>query len=139
MGLFVGLAFLPMWNRRDPIRWARLSTSSLVGAAVVIVAVAEVGAFWQMLRRFTVGADGKILLTGSLPWEPSVSPMTLIGLNAVAMAALGACALMSWDGPAGVLVDQPSERSGKSKLQPVNGTVTARSMARTEAARPAEG
>ena len=85
--IFVGLVFLPMWKRSaDPIRLPRLSQRWLVGVVLVFVVVAEVGAFWQMLRRFSVGADGKIFLTGRLPWQPSVSPMTLIVLNAVAMA-----------------------------------------------------
>jgi hypothetical protein len=139
LALFVGLAFLPMWNRRDPIRWHRLPQQGLIAAAVLLVIVGEVGAFWQMLRRFAVGADGKILLTGDLSWQPSVAPMLLIGINELAMVALGACALMSWTEREAAVEDQASERSGRSKLQPVNGTVTARSMARTEAARPAEG
>ncbi|HEY4611270.1 MAG TPA: DUF2142 domain-containing protein [Ilumatobacteraceae bacterium] len=139
LGLFAGLAFLPMWNRRGPIRWPRLSQQWLVESALVLVVVGEVGAFWQMLRRFAVGQDGKVLLTGNLSWQPSVTPMLLIALNAVAMIALGMCALLSWDQAGALVEDQPSERSGRSKLQPVNGTVTARSMARADAARPAEG
>jgi hypothetical protein len=139
LGLFAGVAFLPMWNHRGPIRWPRLSQQWLIETALVVVVVGEVGAFWQMLRRFAVGADGKVLLTGTLSWQPAVAPMLLIALNAVAMIGLAMGALLSWDEPRAVVDDQPSERSGRSKLQPVNGTVTARSMARTDAARPAEG
>ena len=94
--IFVGLVFLPMWGDRSPTRWPRLSQQWLIGAVLALVVIAEVGAFWQMLRRFTVGAHGKILLTGDLPWSPSVSPMVLITMNAVAMIALSWSALRPW-------------------------------------------
>ena len=94
--IFVGLVFLPMWGDRSAVRWPRLSQRGLVGLVLALVIVAEVGAFWQMLRRFTVGADGKVLLTGSLPWEPAVAPMVLIALNAAAMLAVCWSAWRPW-------------------------------------------
>ncbi len=94
--IFVGLVFLPMWGGQSASRWPRLPQQWLIRAVLALVVIAEVGAFWQMLRRFTVGAHGKILLTGDLPWSPSVSPMVLITMNAVAMIALSWSALRPW-------------------------------------------
>jgi len=94
--IFAGLVFLPMWNDRSADRWRRIPQRWLVGVAVALVVVAEVGAFWQMLRRFSVGAHGKILLTGRLPWSPSVTPMLLIAINAVAMVTVAWLALCPW-------------------------------------------
>jgi hypothetical protein len=56
--------------------------------AAVCFLVAEVAAFWQALRRFTVGAHGKIWLAEPLGWSPSITPMALIVLNAVFVTAL---------------------------------------------------
>jgi hypothetical protein len=94
--IFVGLVFLPMWSARSAFRWPRLSQQWLIGAVLALVVIAEVGGFWQMLRRFTVGAHGKILLTGDLPWSPAVSPLVLIALNALAMVGLAWSALRPW-------------------------------------------
>jgi Predicted membrane protein (DUF2142) len=94
--IFVGVVFLPMWNDRSILRLPRLSQRWLVGATLALVVVAEVGAFWQMLRRFTVGADGKIVLTGRLPWQPSVAPMLLIAINAVAILAVSWSTWRPW-------------------------------------------
>jgi hypothetical protein len=94
--IFAGVVFLPMWNDRSVLRWPRIPQRWLVGAALALVVVAEVGAFWQMLRRFSVGAHGKVLLTGRLPWSPSVTPMLLIAINAAAMIAVCWLALGPW-------------------------------------------
>jgi hypothetical protein len=94
--LFAGLAFLPMTNYRSPWRDRRDRQWWLVGLVLALVCVAEVGAFWQMLRRFTVGADGKIVLTGTLGWEPPVAPMLLIAANAVAMLAVVWSVVRPW-------------------------------------------
>ena len=94
--VFVGLVFLPMWGDRPALRWPRLPQRGLIGLVLALVVVAEVGAFWQMLRRFTVGAKGKVLLTGDLPWEPAVAPMMLVALNAAAMLAVCWSAWRPW-------------------------------------------
>ena len=94
--IFVGVAFLPLFNDRPKLPAPRFSQRSLVGAVLVLVVVAEVGAFWEMLRRFSVGVDGKIVLTGDLPWKPSVAPMLLIALNAAAMIAVAWSAWRPW-------------------------------------------
>ncbi|MEP7204341.1 MAG: DUF2142 domain-containing protein [Ilumatobacteraceae bacterium] len=93
--LFAGLVFLPMWNDKTTAR-TRNPQPLLIGTALTLVVVAEVGAFWQMVRRFSVGAHGKILLTGRLPWSPSVTPTLLIGTNAAAMVAVCWMALRPW-------------------------------------------
>ncbi len=61
-------------------------------AAALLFTIAEVLAFWQALRRFSVGANGTWLLTGALPWHPAVAPMLLIALNA--LVAIGLCAVV---------------------------------------------
>jgi Predicted membrane protein (DUF2142) len=94
--IFVGLVFLPMWSDRSTLRWPRFSQRWLVGIVLALVVVAEVGAFWQMLRRFSVGANGKVILTGRLPWQPSVTPMALIAINAIAMLGVSWSALRPW-------------------------------------------
>ena len=64
------------------------------GACAIFV-VTEVVAFWQALRRYTVGESGKIWLTGPLPWQPDIAPMLLILINVVAVTALCAVVLSS--------------------------------------------
>ena len=107
--IFVGVAFLPLWNERPLLRRSQLTQRSFVVAVVALVVIAEVGAFWQTLRRFTVGAHGKIVLTEPLPWEPSIAPMVLIVMNALAMLAVSWSALRSW----GQVEAAPGERYGE--------------------------
>ncbi len=104
--IFVGLVFLPMWGDRSTFRWPRLSQRSLVSAALALVVAAEVVGFWQMLRRFTVGAHGKVLLTGRLPWSPSIAPMLLVAINAAAMLVASWSAWRPW----GEIEAAPGER-----------------------------
>ena len=79
----------------------------------------------QMLRRFSVGANAKVILTGTF---------------------LGNRRWIRWsltrnqrDRDACCLVVSSASVGGKSKLHPVKGTVRARSMARIDAGRAAEG
>ena len=62
---------------------AIIERSLRVGACAVF-AVAEIVAFWQALRRYTVGSHGKVWLTDPLPWQPDIAPMVLIMVNAIA-------------------------------------------------------
>ena len=94
--IFAGLVFLPMFNDGTKLRVPRISQGDLVKAVLALVVIAEVGAFWQMLRRFSVGAAGKIFLTGDLSWQPSIAPMSLVVINAVAMLALAWSAWSPW-------------------------------------------
>ena len=55
-------------------------------------ALTEILGFWQALRRFSVGASGKIWLTGAVDWRPSVAPMLLIAAN-IALT-VGLCAVI---------------------------------------------
>ncbi len=107
--IFVGLVFLPMWNDRATLRWPRVPQRWLVAAVLALVVVAEVGAFWQMLRRFTVGANDKVILTEPLPWEPSIAPMVLIVMNAAAMLAVTWSAWRPW----GQVETAAGERDGQ--------------------------
>ncbi len=70
----------------------RLLTAVRWTAATCFV-VAEVASFWQSMRRFTVGAGGKIWLDEPLPWRPSIAPMPLIAINAVLVAMLAGVVL----------------------------------------------
>lgn len=63
--------------------------------AVTCFAVAEVAGFWQMLRRFAVGSNGKIWLDDPLGWRPSIAPMPLIALNAVLVVALSVVVVLA--------------------------------------------
>ena len=107
--ILAGLVFLPLWNRSPRLRWPRLSQRPLVAVVLGLVVVAEVAALWQMLRRFTVGAHGKIILAGSLPWQPPVAPMVLVAVNAAAMIAV------AWSGwiPWGHVEAAAGERDGE--------------------------
>jgi hypothetical protein len=107
--IFAGVVFLPMWNDRSTFRWPRIPQRWLVGAVLALVVVAEVGAFWQTLRRFTVGVNGKVVLTGRLPWSPAVAPMLLIAINTVAMLAVSWSAWRPW----GQIEAAPGERHGE--------------------------
>jgi hypothetical protein len=94
--IFVGVVFLPMFNGRARLRAPRVSQRSIIAAVLALVIVAEVGSFWEALRRFTVGVDGKIFLTGALPWRPAIAPMLLVALNTAAMVAVAWSALRPW-------------------------------------------
>lgn len=95
LSLFVGFTVLGMigWTRHVDMsgRSDRAQLAAIIAAAAFVVA--EVLAFWQMLRRFTVGANGKIWLVQPLPWSPSVAPMVLIAANAVGATLLVAVLL----------------------------------------------
>ena len=114
--IFVGVAFLPLWNERPSLRRPQLVQRGLVIAVVAVAIVAEVGAYWQTLRRFTVGAHGKIVLTEPLAWEPSVAPMALIVLNAAAMIAVSWSAMRPW----GQVEAAPGEGDGQGPQHGAN-------------------
>lgn len=90
LSLFVGFTVLGMlgWDRYVAAsgRYDRARLAAVAASATFVIA--EVLAFWQMLRRFTVGASGKIWLVEPLPWSPSVAPMTLIAANALLALSL---------------------------------------------------
>ncbi|MEO7397602.1 MAG: DUF2142 domain-containing protein [Ilumatobacteraceae bacterium] len=84
--ILAGVAFLPMLDTRNRRTPGSVTTMTVV--ALAVISVAEIAGFWQMLRRFSVGAHGKIWLVGGLPWHPGVAPMVLIAVNAMTMIAL---------------------------------------------------
>ncbi len=94
--LFVGLGVLGMFgwgeytdaaDRTRPVVTVRV-------LACVCFAGAEILGFWQMLRRFSVGANGKIWLTEPLQWQPSIAPMILIAANIAFVSGLCAVVLL---------------------------------------------
>ncbi len=94
------LAWQQVIDRR-PLATPRLATS-LRFTACGLFAIAEVVGFWQMLRRFTVGAHGKIWLTDPLPWRPAVAPMVLIAGNIVLVTLVCVTVLRATRQPAPV-------------------------------------
>jgi hypothetical protein len=116
--IFAGLVFLPMFNDGTKLRLPRISQREVVKAVLGLVVIAEVGAFWQMLRRFSVGVNGKIVLTGNISWQPSVAPMQLIVINALAMVALAQSALSPW----GQVEAAPGEGHGEGAQHGSHGS-----------------
>ncbi len=104
-------------------------TPMVVGAVVVLCfTVAEVAAFWQMLRRFSVGASGKVWLSEPLPWQPSVPPMPLIAVNAVLVVALVTVVLVHASTSVGAYV-APSDASDPPEVAPADRPASDRGAA----------
>jgi hypothetical protein len=62
------------------------STRALPWAAWVLAAVvAELAAFWSLLRRYAVGTDGSWWMTGAA-WEPAVDPRLLLAVHVAVLA-----------------------------------------------------
>ena len=100
-GVIGMLAWQRVLDRTDD---RRVIASALRYGACGVFAVAEVVAFWQALRRYTVGVGGTggtggandpVWLSGSLPWQPDVAPMLLLAINAAAVTGLCAVILRS--------------------------------------------
>ena len=101
--LVTGLAFLGMRGWREHIdrlgsERAERTIGGLRWLACICFAIIEVLGFWQTLRRYSVGANGKIWLTGTLDWRPAVAPMALIAVNAILVVGLCAVILRSTRG-----------------------------------------
>lgn len=90
MPIFVGFAVLGMLGWHEYLE--RGSRERLAAPLRFVVcacfALAEIRGFWQALRRFTVGAHGKVWLTEPLSWSPPIAPMVLIGANAILTVGL---------------------------------------------------
>ncbi|MBI5088480.1 MAG: DUF2142 domain-containing protein [Actinobacteria bacterium] len=100
--MFAALGVIGMIGWRDALdRMPRpvWEQTIRIGACAAF-GVAEVISFWQALRRYTVGSDGKIWLSGSLPWQPGITPMALIALNATIVVGLCVVVLRSTRPPA---------------------------------------
>ena len=93
--LYATLGMLGMlgWHRALERRPDPRLLAAVRWTAAMCFAIAEVAAFWQTLRRFAVGAEGKIWLDEPLPWSPSITPMLLIAINAVVVSALAGLVL----------------------------------------------
>lgn len=87
--LVVGLAVLPLFGdgRRAAVA-APFVRFAVRGAVVASLAAQTVGLWW-MVRRYAVGIDGPLFPGGTTPWSPSLAPMLLVALNALAASALG--------------------------------------------------
>jgi hypothetical protein len=72
-----------------PPTFARALMASLAGALVV----AHVAAYWQFLRRFTVGANGPVLFFLDARWHPPVPALVLVAGYAVVIGAFAWTAL----------------------------------------------
>jgi hypothetical protein len=97
LSMFAAFGFIGMlaWRTTlDRVPSAEVEVLLRYGVCTAFV-VAEVVAFWQALRRYTVGSHGKIWLTDPLPWQPDVAPMVLIVVNLLAATALCGAILRS--------------------------------------------
>ena len=79
--LLAGVAAEGWWRDRG------ISTVSLARMVVGCVGVAHVAAFWQHLRRYTVGANGRLLFFRSPLWHAPVASWLLLGGYIVGIAA----------------------------------------------------
>lgn len=104
-GMFGMLGWHEVISSSGPgaLPWVRISACGLF-------AVAEIGAFWQALRRFAVGAHGKIWLAEPLSWRPAVAPMALIALNAMLVTVLCVVLLAATKQPAAVDMARDGDR-----------------------------
>jgi DMSO reductase anchor subunit len=68
-------------------RGRRLVTSRLLWATGIVLAGAQILAFGQNLRRYTVGARGPISFSSSAPWSPPLPRLALIVAFAVVVVA----------------------------------------------------
>jgi len=105
-------------------RGRRLVTSRLVWGLGAVLAGAQILAFGQNLRRYTVGADGPISFWGSAPWSPPLPRLLLIVAFAAVVVAFFAWLLAavpaSPDAPTGASVAHDA-----SALHRRQSTVTA--------------
>ncbi len=79
--LLAGVAAEGWWRDRG------ISTVSLTRVILACVGVAHVAAFWQQLRRYTVGATGPLLFFRSPVWHPPVASGLLLGGYIVGIVA----------------------------------------------------
>jgi Predicted membrane protein (DUF2142) len=84
----LGLVGMLAWQRVVDRSADQRTLAAIRWGSCSLFAFAEIAAFWQSLRRFSVGANGKIWLTEPLGYSPSIAPMLLIALNAIAVFAL---------------------------------------------------
>ena len=118
--LYAMVGFLGMlgWHRHLERRPDRRTLTAVRLSAVTCFAIAEVAAFWQALRRFTVGANGKIWLDDPLGWSPGVAPMVLVVANVVAVGALVAVVLVGTASPESVPDLASGDRADPPRVVP---------------------
>jgi hypothetical protein len=104
--LAVGIPILAAFALASTERGRALVTSRLLLAIGVVIGFAQVVAFAQNLRRYTVGYDGAIQFWKHPNWAPPVSPILLTIAFAVAVSAFLAWLLSA------VPVPGPDERAG---------------------------
>ena len=103
-------------------RGRRLVTSRLLWAIGIVLAGAQILAFGQNLRRYTVGARGPISFWGSAAWSPPLPRLLLIVAFAVVVVAfvwwLLAAVPPAPDAPAAASVegDTPEIRRGQAAV-----------------------
>ena len=119
LSLFVGLGVLGAMGWGSALRPApsAMVVRGVRLAVVVCFAIAEFAGFWEMLRRFTVGAQGRWWLTGPLPWRPEVAPMALVAGNLAFVVAIATVLLVGTGGTTTTLAaDDPFGPSGGDSL-----------------------
>ena len=101
---------------------ARFSTRRLSVVLVIALTSAQLAAFWQPLRAYSVGYRGPVWFFGQAQWSPPISSLVLIVAYLVATVLLASSALRFWprdqthpaspeisdDVPAGAAPGQPT-------------------------------
>jgi len=86
----------------------------VAGAILAVLVVAQVAAFWWVVRRFTVGLDGS-LLARDAAWSPPLPPAVLGMVYAAAFAGLALVLLARRDERANVETDSHGGRTSVSR------------------------
>jgi hypothetical protein len=123
MPLAVGIPIIAASALAATERGRRLFTAWLVAAIGVMIGLAQLIAFAQNLRRYTVGYDGSLQFWKDTGWVPPVSPLLVTIAYAVATGAFVAWLL--------AVVPRSAARQGSTPPRPEGHD------ARTEKAVPA--
>jgi hypothetical protein len=67
---------------------ARISAGAFPAAVALALGIAQVGAFFQNLRRYAVGYDGKVWFFSDAPWSPPLGSLAVFLAFAVGFALL---------------------------------------------------
>ncbi|MFM2070705.1 MAG: hypothetical protein RLZZ623_968, partial [Actinomycetota bacterium] len=109
LALFACIGVLGMigWHTAAEAGRTRQIPVIRMGVSALFV-IAEVAGFWQFIRRYAVGAHGKIWLTEPMAWHPAIAPMPLIAINAALVSAFVVIVLMGTsDTPFDTTLDVP--------------------------------
>ena len=91
--IWQGRYSLPLWLGIGAFLVAKQSLP-MVGAALAACVLTEVGTYWTVLRRSTVGTDGSWWFRGAVTTNAPRHPLALLALNLAIVSALAALAMV---------------------------------------------